>query len=349
MVQKLNETSTAITSLAKAAYCLLAEVLEWRQAVKGQHLTKHIDEIAAHAAESQIYAELKSASLAVCQVDLSRVSVKCEAAVAPPDLDRLLCGDVYLKEHTPHIAKRYAAYHLYLSKINKTEGGLDKFTKGYETRGFFEVPGAVNFKEWCPGVASVAIVGEFNEWDATACKCVGDEYGSWSASIPNTEAGAPGITPGSRVALHITTHSGEAFRRIPAWITRAIQRKDQVQYLYPAFPVFGGLTCTPHRGMEWGVDLLMLPPDGLTRAGTSYHTYALRSLPFEEEGSRIIYRGIRCLCLIQLPPVRVTRAGTRWTTMASTSPSHPTPSRTHGPSDSPRCASTKHTWGSQVW
>ena len=48
-------------------------------------------------------------------------------------------------------------------------------------------------------------------------------------------------------------------------------------------------------GMEWGVDLTQLPPDGLTNAGTSYHTYALRSLPFEEEGSRIMYRGMGSL------------------------------------------------------
>ena len=41
-------------------------------------------------------------------------------------------------------------------------------TRAYETRGFYREAGegvtATSFKEWCPGVKGVALVGDFNAW-----------------------------------------------------------------------------------------------------------------------------------------------------------------------------------------
>jgi hypothetical protein len=50
-----------------------------------------------------------------------------------------------------------------MSKIERHEGGIEQFSRGYERFGFNETPdGSISFAEWCPGALRVSVVGDFS-------------------------------------------------------------------------------------------------------------------------------------------------------------------------------------------
>jgi 1,4-alpha-glucan branching enzyme len=52
-----------------------------------------------------------------------------------------------------------------LNHINQHEGGLDKFTKGYEYYGVHRLPdNSIVVREWAPGAEGIYIKGDFSEW-----------------------------------------------------------------------------------------------------------------------------------------------------------------------------------------
>lgn len=59
---------------------------------------------------------------------------------------------------------RYAQYKKWSDTIDKTEGGLDKFSKGYHSFGLNVQPdNSILYREWAPAVTSASLVGDFSE------------------------------------------------------------------------------------------------------------------------------------------------------------------------------------------
>lgn len=52
--------------------------------------------------------------------------------------------------------------------------------------------------EWVPNGESVALVGDFNDWNETSHMCVKDGYGKFRLTVP-AENGKPAIPHGSKV------------------------------------------------------------------------------------------------------------------------------------------------------
>lgn len=85
------------------------------------------------------------------------------ASVDVPDIDRLLKLDPYLETFQGEIRRRYGCFQKYLDGINENEGGIDKFTKGYQHFGIHVTPdNGIYCKEWAPGALQLYLMGDFS-------------------------------------------------------------------------------------------------------------------------------------------------------------------------------------------
>ena len=51
----------------------------------------------------------------------------------------------------------------WIFKILHNEGGLDRFSRGYERFGFQVGGGGISFREYAPAAVSITIIGDFSE------------------------------------------------------------------------------------------------------------------------------------------------------------------------------------------
>lgn len=49
-----------------------------------------------------------------------------------------------------------------LSEIEKNEGGLEKFSRGYEKFGFNKTEKGIVYREWAPAAKAVCLIGDFS-------------------------------------------------------------------------------------------------------------------------------------------------------------------------------------------
>ncbi|ESR48590.1 hypothetical protein CICLE_v10000256mg [Citrus x clementina] len=120
------------------------------------------------------------------------------------------------KDHFKYRMKRYVDQKLLLEKH---EGGLEEFAKGYLEFGFNREDGGIVYREWAPAAKEAQLIGDFNGWDGSNHKMERNEFGVWSISIPDS-GGKPAIPHGSRVKFRFK-HDGVFIDRIPAWIKYA--------------------------------------------------------------------------------------------------------------------------------
>lgn len=73
--------------------------------------------------------------------------------------------DGWLTPHIPAIEHRHRRLTDWINKINASEGGLEKFSRGYERYGLNVAPnGDVVYREWAPGAVSANLIGDFSEF-----------------------------------------------------------------------------------------------------------------------------------------------------------------------------------------
>ncbi|KZZ96208.1 1,4-alpha-glucan-branching enzyme [Ascosphaera apis ARSEF 7405] len=137
------------------------------------------------------------------------------------------CGviqkDPWLAPFKDEIKRRYDYTKTWIKQIEETEGGLEKFSKGYEKFGFNVADnGDIHYREWAPNAVEAALVGDFNEWNNTANPMKKNDFGVWEIVVP-AKNGQTAIPHDSKVKICLTLPSGEKIYRIPAWITRATQ------------------------------------------------------------------------------------------------------------------------------
>lgn len=66
------------------------------------------------------------------------------------------------------LCHRHACFLDYMEMINKTEGGVDKFTKAYDYYGIHILnDNSVTCREWAPGAKQVYLTGQFSKYFST--------------------------------------------------------------------------------------------------------------------------------------------------------------------------------------
>ncbi|PGH16532.1 1,4-alpha-glucan-branching enzyme [Helicocarpus griseus UAMH5409] len=131
--------------------------------------------------------------------------------------------DPWLEPFKEALKSRFNHTNHWIKTINETEGGLEKFSRGYERFGFnVKDNGDIEYREWAPNVVDAHLIGDFNNWDRKATPMKRDSFGVWDVTIP-AKNGIPAIPHNSKVKITMTTPSGEHIDRFPTWIKRVVQ------------------------------------------------------------------------------------------------------------------------------
>jgi len=139
-------------------------------------------------------------------------------------------ADPTLINHEGHLSYRWSRYCELRGAIDANEGGLEKFSRGYELYGFTKSVSGITYREWAPGAQQAALVGDFNGWNETSHMMNKNDFGTFEICLPNNEDGTAAIEHGSRVKIRMQGQGGDWFYRIPAWIKFSVQPVDQILY-----------------------------------------------------------------------------------------------------------------------
>ncbi|KAL7247873.1 hypothetical protein ACSBR2_002724 [Camellia fascicularis] len=153
-----------------------------------------------------------------------------QRSIPPPGTgQRIYEIDPLLTSHREHLDFQYAHYKRMREEIDKCEGGLEVFSRGYEKFGFTRSATGITYREWAPGAMSAALIGDFNNWNPNAHTMTRNEFGVWEIFLPNNADGSSPIPHGSRVKIHMDTPSGIK-DSIPAWIKFSVQAPGEIPF-----------------------------------------------------------------------------------------------------------------------
>ncbi|KAL2133595.1 hypothetical protein VTI74DRAFT_2070 [Chaetomium olivicolor] len=142
----------------------------------------------------------------------------------PKDGTGVLRLDPWLEPFKDSLKRRYAKAQEWIKKINETEGGLDKFSKGTDILGLrAKDDGSIVYREWAPNAIQAALIGDFNKWDRKSHPMKKDEFGVFEITVPPTADGKPAIPHNSKVKITLELPTGEWVDRLPAWIKYVTQ------------------------------------------------------------------------------------------------------------------------------
>ncbi|XP_042045963.1 1,4-alpha-glucan-branching enzyme 2-2, chloroplastic/amyloplastic-like [Salvia splendens] len=161
----------------------------------------------------------------------SSESTRIRGKIIPPpgNGQRIYEIDPMLSSHRQHLDYRYDQYRKLRAAIDKNEGGLEAFSRGYEKFGFIRSETGITYREWAPGAKSAVLIGDFNNWNPNADVMTCNEFGVWEIFLPNNADGSPAIPHGSRVKIRMDTPSGIK-DSIPAWIKFSVQAPGEIPF-----------------------------------------------------------------------------------------------------------------------
>eukprot|EP01112_Ceratiomyxa_fruticulosa_P004626 TRINITY_DN15161_c0_g1_i1.p1 TRINITY_DN15161_c0_g1~~TRINITY_DN15161_c0_g1_i1.p1 ORF type:complete len:323 (-),score=47.85 TRINITY_DN15161_c0_g1_i1:78-1046(-) len=155
----------------------------------------------------------------------------------------VIADDPWLEPYADILRARYAYYQRMKRNIEEHEGGLEKFSRGYEIMGFNKTPEGVMYREWAPNARMLNLTGDFNHWNRESHRAVKNKYGVWELFVPNHPDGTPAIHHRSKIKIFMETATGEHTYRIPAWISRVEQESGN--------PTYCGIYWDPPKQYEW--------------------------------------------------------------------------------------------------
>ncbi|KAL6251544.1 alpha-1,4-glucan branching enzyme [Rhinocladiella similis] len=142
---------------------------------------------------------------------------------AAPDGTGVIQLDPWLEPFRDALKHRFAKAQKWIKSIDETEGGLEKFSRGYENMGFtFSPNGDITYREWAPNAEQAYLIGEFNNWNRESHPMKKNHYGVWELHLPAKD-GVPAIAHNTKLKISMVIPGGERIERIPAWITRVTQ------------------------------------------------------------------------------------------------------------------------------
>lgn len=134
--------------------------------------------------------------------------------------------DPWLEPFRDALKHRFAKAQEWIKKIDETEGGLEKFSRGYERFGFtFHDDGTIVYREWAPNAEQAFLIGEFNNWNREATPMTKNNFGVWELTLPPRD-GVPAIAHNTKLKISMVLPGGERIERLPTWITRVTQELD---------------------------------------------------------------------------------------------------------------------------
>jgi 1,4-alpha-glucan branching enzyme len=72
--------------------------------------------------------------------------------------------DPWLSPFKDALRSRYSAAQKWIKTLNETEGGLDKFSRGYEKYGLNMLEnGDIVYREWAPNATHAYLMGDFSK------------------------------------------------------------------------------------------------------------------------------------------------------------------------------------------
>ena len=147
-------------------------------------------------------------------------------SVCPPLFDQLFAIDPYLREFEQDLLLRWRKYHELRQNIEKSEGSLQEFSKGYKKYGILQQDnGDIEYWEWVPNGKVVSLAGEFNNWDPEKHVCQKKNHGKFYLKLPVGQDGRPAIPHDSVVKVVIQTQDGQTLWRHSPWTRYTVQNQ----------------------------------------------------------------------------------------------------------------------------
>lgn len=175
-------------------------------------------------------------------------SVDDTEVVVVPEVHKLLEQDPYLKPYKKDFQRRYALFDELLKKLEGCEGGLEKFSRSYQSFGIHNQPdGGIYCKEWAPGAEAVFLTGDFNDWNPFSHPYKKLDFGKWELYIAPKEDKSPAVHHGSKIKVVIKTKSGEVIYRISPWAKYVFQEEKNVVYDWVHWQPAESYTCKYER------------------------------------------------------------------------------------------------------
>ncbi|KAL1545731.1 1,4-alpha-glucan branching enzyme [Salvia divinorum] len=188
------------------------------------------DPVSAQLPDADVEAKAEGTSDSTYETT-SNASMRIRGKIIPPpgSGQRIYEIDPMLSNHRQHLDYRYDQYRKLRAAIDKSEGGLEVFSRGYEKFGFVRSETGITYREWAPGAKSAALIGDFNNWNPIADVMACNEFGVWEIFLPSNADGSPAIPHGSRVKIRMDTPSGMK-DSIPAWIKFSVQAPGEIPF-----------------------------------------------------------------------------------------------------------------------
>jgi len=137
-----------------------------------------------------------------------------------PDIENIFRYDDYLRGFEREIRRRYGCFKEILDSITANEGGIDKFTRGYENFGVHvTAENGISCREWAPGAQGLFLRGDFNNWNATSHPYKKLDFGKWELYIPPNADGSCPIPHLSKLKVSVLTKDGQQVDRLSPWAT----------------------------------------------------------------------------------------------------------------------------------
>ncbi|KAJ2897624.1 hypothetical protein MKZ38_004524 [Zalerion maritima] len=142
---------------------------------------------------------------------------------APKDGTGVVNLDSYLLPFKDAFRRRYAKAQEWIATLDKTEGGLEKFSDGASKFGLnADDKNNIVYREWAPNAKEAHLIGDFNNWNQHSHTMTKDGFGVWEITVPAKD-GQPAIPHNSKLKISLTLPSGERVDRLPAWIKHVTQ------------------------------------------------------------------------------------------------------------------------------